>query len=200
MSEVQTEATAQDTTEAVAEETTTDANAEAAPAAHAEAKQEAKAETKDAEAKLELKLPEDSLLDDAEVARIAEYAKKRGLTQEQAQEIIEMESQTLAKFREDQINHLKKQSEEWKANLLSDKEFGGEAFKANAELAKRAAQKFATPDFIKTLEETGLGNHPELVKMFYRIGKAMSDDSFVKPGAQAASKKDIAEVLYGNNN
>lgn len=149
--------------------------------------------------KYELKLPKDALLDESALERIADYAKQRGLSQEQAQELVEMENGAVTKFRQDQAEYLKRTSEEWKEALLKDKEFGGEGFKKNAEIAKRAVQKFATPDFIKTLEETGLGNHPELVKMFYKIGKAMSDDSFVKPGAQAPAKKDLASVFYGDN-
>lgn len=194
MSEVQTEAQAQETTEAQPEVATEVSEVKAE--APQEVSQEAEAKTDEA-SKYELKQPNESLLDDGALTRIAEYAKKRGLTNEQAQELVEFENQALQKFHQDQVEQLKTKSEQWKATLLQDKEFGGEAFKANAEIAKRAVQKFATPEFIKTLDETGLGNHPELVKMFYRIGKAMANDSFVKPSAQAATKKDIASVLYG---
>ncbi len=51
----------------------------------------------------------------------------------------------------------------------------GNDFDANCEVAKRAFTKFTNADYTAFLEETGVGNHPVLVKMFYEIGKAMGE-------------------------
>ena len=45
------------------------------------------------------------------------------------------------------------------------------------------------------LEGTGLGTHPELVKAFVKIGKAMSEDGMVDGSNQG--QRSAAEVLYG---
>ncbi|MEI6907818.1 peptidase, partial [Klebsiella pneumoniae] len=54
---------------------------------------------------------------------------------------------------------------------------------------------FGTPELKEYLNGTGLGNHPELVKAFIKVGKAMSEDGMVtgKEGGQRSA----AEVLYG---
>ena len=205
MSEVTQEAAAQDTTNAAAPETKetqvetkpeVDAKANtSAPEVKVETKVEAKADAPD---KYELKLPENSVLDTSAVERISAYAKQKGLTNDQAQMLLERESDAVSKFRQDQVENLKTQSETWKSELVKDKEFGGEAFNKNAELAKRVVEKYASKEFVETLESTGLGNHPELVRVFFRIAKAFGEDSFVVPGAQGASKKDLADVFYGN--
>jgi len=48
------------------------------------------------------------------------------------------------------------------------------------------------------LNQTGMGNHPEMIRVFHRISKAVSEDSFVpgdmKPKEQ---KKSQADVMYG---
>lgn len=61
-------------------------------------------------------------------------------------------------------------------------EWKGDTFKINTELATRAFIKFGGPDakaFIETTKINGLalGDHPEFLKVFAEIGKAISDDS-----------------------
>ena len=43
----------------------------------------------------------------------------------------------------------------------------------------------------------GIGNHPELVKVFVNIGKQISEDAFVE-GKTKAAPKSAAEIIYGD--
>ena len=61
------------------------------------------------------------------------------------------------------------------------KEWGGD-FDKNVELARRAFMNFATPEAVEIMEQTGLGNHPEILKVFSRIGELLQEDS-VLPGS-----------------
>jgi len=61
------------------------------------------------------------------------------------------------------------------------KEWGG-SFDKNVELARRAFMNFATPEAVEIMEQTGLGNHPEILKVFSRIGELLQEDS-VLPGS-----------------
>jgi hypothetical protein len=58
---------------------------------------------------------------------------------------------------------------------------------------------FATPELRTLLNESGLGNHPEIIRAFYRAGKAISEDGFVAGGHKATDKGD-AKRLYPNSN
>lgn len=163
------------------------------------AKQEAKKEETKAESSLELKLPEGSILDAGAVERIAAYAKERGLTNDQAQELLNRESENVANYAKAQEDHVKAQVDGWKAAVEKDKELGGDAYSKNVELAKRVVTKYGSEDFLKTLNDTGLGNHPELVRVFFRIGRAMGEDKLVVPNAQASQpRRPIEDVFYGN--
>lgn len=150
--------------------------------------------------KYDLKLPSGSLLEKSAVERIASYAKERGLSQEDAQSLLERESQAVSGFAEAQRAELEGKVESWKQEVEDDKEIGGAAFKQNVELAHRVLARYGSPSLRQALNETGLGNHPELVRVFVRIGKAMADDQLVMPGTQSAGKRPIEEVFYGNPN
>jgi hypothetical protein len=146
-----------------------------------------------------LDLPENSQLDASAVDRIASFAKERGLTKDQAQELLSMESNAVSKFAEAQAEQVKVRVDGWKADVKLDKELGGEAYEKNVELAKRVVERFATEDFKKALNETGLGNHPELVRVFFKIGKSMAEDQLVIPGSQTGPKnRSVEDFLYGN--
>lgn len=146
----------------------------------------------------ELKLPEGSLLSEKNVQEVMALAKEKGYTQEQAQLILDRENATVSAYREGLINQHKKQTEQWAATAKADPEIGGEKFTASVESAKRAFDKFGTPEFKQALEETGYGNHPELIKVFSRIGKLMSEDKFVAAGEPAAPKKPLTDIWYDN--
>jgi hypothetical protein len=47
------------------------------------------------------------------------------------------------------------------------------------------------------LNDTGLGNHPEVLRVFVRAGKAISQDSVI-PGKEAPAPDDRLSVLYDN--
>lgn len=149
--------------------------------------------------KYDIKVAEDSLLGDEDVERIAAQAKELGLTNEEAQELADMESDAVGRYQE----KLDKKVEDIRAGWLKaaekDKEIGGDAFKENVENSKRVIDKFGTDEFKKALEETGFGNHPEVIRLFSRIGKLMADDKMVFSREQSSGEKPIEEVFYGGN-
>lgn len=149
--------------------------------------------------KYELKLPKDSLMDPARVEKIASFAKERGLSQDQAQAVLERESDAISSYAASQQEALKQKASEWKTAVESDKEIGGPALTESVEFAKRALDKFASPTLKQQLNETGLGNHPELVRAFARIGKAMGDDKLVLPGSRENPSRSFESILYGDS-
>lgn len=149
--------------------------------------------------KYDLKLPEGSLLDAKAIETISSYAKEKGLSNDEAQALINRDSSLVAEYKNSQETAFKQVAETWVSQVKEDKEIGGASFKENAELAKRVIKKFATDDFSKVLDNTGLGNHPELVRVFVRIGKQMGEDKFVNATHVGAEKKSIADRVYGGN-
>lgn len=148
--------------------------------------------------KYELKLPDGSLLKPERLEKIAAFAKERGLSNEQAQAIVERENEAVSEYASLKDQTVEAEVNKWVELSKNDKEFGGPAFKENVELAKRVVNQFGSEEFKKALNETGLGNHPELIRFAHRIGKMMKEDQFVLPGrSQAKAEKSLEELFYG---
>lgn len=165
--------------------------------ATAQATKEKEAKAKPPE-KYELKLPEKSPLSQADIDKVSAIAKEKGLSNDVAQTLLEQRSQAVAEFAAGQLTQLETKKTEWLETAKTDKEYGGEAFNKNAEIASRVIARFGSEALKKDLNESGLGNHPELVRMMVKIGKEFSEDQLVLPGASTTSKekKSIADRLY----
>jgi len=150
------------------------------------------------------KLPEGVKLDDAVVSEIQGLAKDLNLTQEQAQKLVDREAAHAQgfeqKFVDRQKADLEKFSTDWTGQSKADKEFGGDALQANLGIARKAMDKFASPMLQQVLKESGLGNNPEVIRLFYRVGKTISEDTFVQAPKGSTPVLDAAKQLYPNLN
>lgn len=200
MSEVET--TAQDTPKADVTTSTTEATpvvkTDANPEVPAEVKTETTTEQKPvAPEKYELKMPDGSQLSQERIEKVSAYAKEKGLSNEQAQEVLNRESEAVSGFFESQKAGLLARSEAWISEIKADKEFGGDKFNETVELAKRSIERFGDPELKKQLDETGLGNHPMLIKMHAKIGREMAEDRLVPSNsASTSASQRHADVLY----
>lgn len=87
--------------------------------------------------------------------------------------------------------------ESWTESVKTDKEIGGEKLAENLAVAKRAVDTFGSQALKDLLNQTGLGNHPEVVKAFIKAGKAISEDGFVRGAPRApATESDLAKSLF----
>lgn len=146
----------------------------------------------------DLKLPEGSHLDAEAVKGIVEFARAKKITPEAAQALLERENANFAAYVERQKQQVETEKNSWIEASSKDKEIGGENAKAAAELSKRALQRLMNdrPEFLKELEDTGIGNHPEFARLMYRVGKMLGDDRLVVGGAQDATSKTMEDIFY----
>ncbi|EEW1799914.1 peptidase [Escherichia coli] len=145
--------------------------------------------------KYEFKAGEGVELDTEALKDFEPVARDLNLTNEQAQKLVDAYPKILAGVQQRQAEAWQAQTEQWAADVKADKEIGGDKLTANLSVAQRALDQFGTPELKEYLEGTGLGNHPELVKAFIKIGKAMSEDGMVDGSNQG--QRSAAEVLYG---
>lgn len=147
--------------------------------------------------KYELKLAEKSSLNQADVDRIAETAKTQGLTNAQAQAALEAADNSIKSYVTRELERTKAEVPKWLDELKADKEYGGEKFNETVENARRVVDKYADKDFKDFLNNSGLGNHPMIVKMFSKLGRSFGEDHF-KDGSAIVPKKGktSAEILY----
>jgi hypothetical protein len=164
----------------------------------AAADKEAKDKADKAPEKYEFKSPVEGQELDAEMtAALEPVARELGLNNEQAQKLVDIYGKDiLPKIEARQQENWAKQTEAWANEVKTDKEIGGDAFVANVGLAQKALDTFAPAGLREYLETTGLGNHPDLVRCFVKVGKAMSEDSMVMPNT--GGQRSQADILYGN--
>lgn len=145
--------------------------------------------------KYEFKAGEGVELDTEALKDFEPVARDLNLTNEQAQKLVDAYPKILAGVQQRQAEAWQKQTEGWAETVKADKEIGGDKLTANLSAAQRALDQFGTPELKEYLNATGLGNHPDLVKTFVKIGKAMSEDGMVDGSNQG--QRSAAEVLYG---
>lgn len=170
--------------------------------ADAKAKADADAKAKLVPDKYELKLP-DGLTLDAEVSgEFEKTAKELGLSQDAAQRLYDLGAKATQRNTAALLTNVKALQDSWLASSTADKEFGGENLAKNMAVAKTAL-RFGSPELVKVLNESRLGDHPEVIRWMYRVGKAMAEDTFT-PGGQPisrdASEAAMAKRLYPNQN
>ena len=138
---------------------------------------------------LKLKLPDGSAMDAAALERYQAEASALGLTEKQAQALLDRDHQQSVASQKAQVEALKAQDKIWLSDLQKDPAFGGPKFAENAEMAKRAFD-FADPDgsFRKDLELSGLSNYPRLVKFAAAFGRTMREDNLHAPTGAVPKK------------
>ena len=142
-------------------------------------------------------------LDSEVLTAFGDVAKELDLPQEDAQKVLDKVAPVI---QERQAKMLEQVRADWASESQSDEEFGGEALTENLNVAKQALDAFGTDAFKSLLQETGFGNHPEIIRFMYRAGKALSEDSYIgnSEGADSlrtSGPKDfnaIANSLYTN--
>lgn len=141
--------------------------------------------------KYEFTPPEGQELDANALAVFEPIAKELGLSQEQAQKLVDIYPQ----LQQQQAEAWSKQVSDWGEQVKADKEIGGDKFNASVGAAQRALDQFGNPELREYLNASGLGNHPALVRFCAKVGKAMAEDSFVVPSQ--GGQRSAADILYG---
>jgi len=183
------------------------AQAKAGDAAKAGAKDDAASKTgdaKDGQAKgapekyETFKVPEGVSLDPELVTEFSAVAKALNLSQADAQKLVDLQTKVGQKTVEQGLKTFSDMKKGWEAEIA--KELGA-SFQAERAMAAKGRDKFATPEMVKLLNDSGLGSHPEVFKLFAKLGRAVAEDSFHEGKSAGAGAepppKPTAEVLFG---
>ena len=197
-----TPAPATDVTSAASEQTSTEGQTSAPEGADAgtEGDTPVQQTTLGAPEKYEFTPAEGAAFDDVVIGELSSVAKELDLSQGAAQKLVDRLGPKIAeRTLVAQAEAFKATNEEWVASAKADKEFGGDKLNENLAVAKKALDAFGTPELRELLNTTGIGNHPEFIRAFYRAGLTVSEDKFVSGGTRPSARNtDHATALYGN--
>jgi Spy/CpxP family protein refolding chaperone len=135
----------------------------------------------------------DGKVDSSVLSKFEGLARELDLTQEQAAKMIDQIAPEMSKAQQARLETARTG---WMEASKTDKEFGGEKLQENMAIAKKALETFGSPELTKLLNESGLGNHPEIIRAFYRAGQKISSGNFVPSGQGASQAASAGSKLY----
>ena len=163
-------------------------------------------------------MPEGYTMNDEQLSDVTTFAKDLGLDQAGAQKAVDKPLEMMGKVRDRGMQAQEAMHSEWATETRNDKEFGGSNLSENIAGARKAMNSFSEPavndgkpvlhqegpmkgqqmtEMEVFMNDSGWGNHPAVIRVFHRISKAMSEDSFVTGSlAPPSTKKTQAEVMY----
>lgn len=142
-----------------------------------------------------LKLPDDVTVDAKTFDEFKALATELKLPNLSAQKLLDMHVALQRQAAESWAT----QATGWVDAVKTDKELGGAKFDETKANAARAMTQFGSPELRKLLVETGLGNHPEMVRAFARIGREHADDTLVTGHLGAVSEMDRYKAMFPNS-
>lgn len=136
--------------------------------------------------------------------------KELGLTNEQANKLAPLAVKVQERLLTQQADNFTALKTEWAKEAKADKDIGGAKWAETEALAARALDTFGAPSakdkdgnetnpFRILLNDTGLGNHPDMIRMFRAIGEKLGEDQIKPSDALKAGKVDRTVILYPND-
>lgn len=152
----------------------------------------------------ELTAPEGITLDAEAIELATPVFKDLGLNNEQANKLMpvaaDFAKRIQGKSQQAVMSEVMAQRAAWADEAQNDPEIGGAKFKETMALSAKALDTLGYPKgspFRNFLTDSGLGNHPEMIRAMRRIGEAVGEDNnFVRADAGAQTRKSDAEVFY----
>ena len=151
----------------------------------------------------DLAAPEGLTLDPAAIALATPVFRELGLSNEQANKLMPVAGQfaqgLLDRRNRQMLGQVEADRKAWLDAAQADPEIGGRHWATTIGTAARALDALGLikgSPFRVLLDESGLGNHPEMIRAFQRVGKAIAEDGFERSSGIHHSRRDRAETLY----
>lgn len=157
------------------------------------------AETQAAVSYADFTLPEGIELDPQSLTEAKQLFAADGLSQERAQSYVDLYAGKLKEAVEAPYRLWAETQRDWQQAVRADREIGGAKLSSNLAVAAKAVDRFGGDALRQALNLSGAGNHPDVVRAFIRIGKAISEDALVLGRGVAHEHRSRADRLYPND-
>ena len=143
-------------------------------------------------------LPDGMEMNTAQLEVFLPLAKDLDLTQEQAQKLVSLDAEQKVAAAQAQQQATDDMLDEWRETTKTDPEIGGANLPQSLAQVNTFLNKFASPALRQLLDDTGVGNNIEVIRLFSAAGKAMGEDGVIGRGGSSSTPKTTAQLLYAN--
>jgi len=162
-------------------------------------------------ADIKLVRPDAHALDAAQFDQVAAFAKEHGLSQAQAEKLIERDAVSAvagkeafaAQFDAALIERTNGNVTTWAAESLADKDLGGGDQTKLVQSVEQATKGLKavdpTGEVAALLNSSGLGSHPVALRLFKRIAAMNAEDSVRPANGGDVGELSAAQLLYGSS-
>ncbi|MGY4397270.1 hypothetical protein ACVWZA_002464 [Sphingomonas sp. UYAg733] len=152
----------------------------------------------------QLTAPEGLTLDAQAVEAATPVFRELGLSNDAANKLMPVAAQFAQsitdKFNQQIVTQVQTERKAWLDSARADPEIGGAHWNRTIATAASALDSLGLArgsPFRVLLDESGLGNHPEMIRAFAKVGQAIGEDSDFTRGSRAPiTRKGAAETLY----
>jgi len=146
-------------------------------------------------------------LDDELINKFAPIAQKLNLSQSSVEMLLEIALEMSKK--QNEMREIEENQKQEKTLMDYQKRFSEDEnlpslnslqIKEYMRIADSAYNEFVTPELKEIFKNTGLIYHPELIKMFHKIGELQQEDDIGHYGQPACEELSPAQILYGPRN
>ena len=133
------------------------------------------------------------------------------LTNEQANKLTALMPKVQERLVQQQNDRFAEVRADWAKQAKEDPEIGGKNWDQTVQLSAKALDHFGaksekndkgeeTNEFRKLLNESGLGNHPVMLRMFRNVGAAISEDTtLIRNTSETKENLSREQILYPND-
>jgi hypothetical protein len=144
----------------------------------------------------DLQMPEGVELDQSLLDGAVPLFEKYNVSKEDAQAFADLQASHVQASQQGQAEAFNQLKLDWQDQSKNDPEIGGDKFEQSVSDAREALGKFGTPELTKLLNDFGIGNHPEIIRVMSKVGSLTKED--VPGGGNPASnsEKSRVDILY----
>ena len=150
-------------------------------------------------------LPEGTVIDTATLSAVEPVARELGLSNAGMSKLAAVYADKVVPALTEQVtNQILAQSaattQGWATETIeavrTDAAYGGKPLAEVQAIAAKALDRFGGPEFREYLKDTGLGNHPAMMRAMFLAGSAIAEDTTFERGSNVPPKKTREEKYY----
>lgn len=143
-------------------------------------------------------LPEGLALDVEPLTEFKHLASEYGIPQDKAQKLLDIHLGALKRASEGVEAEFTAQAEKWQSEVKADKEIGGNNLAQVRATVAKALDQYGGEGIREALDITGAGNNPTIIRMLYKMSKALTEARPGPQGQPASRPKSAASIMYPN--